>query len=161
MLSSDDYYDFSDSVQEILDSCFLGVNIDDIPEEAALRHRGYTKLTKDKGYYFTDKALQCKEQLIGICQTLPIYPAVSSNSCGTIAYAALLPDDMTSKMELEDACELADEFFVLLELNDIGVVSETFKNKYGIQLLLVDPRLKDKIKPNRSAFVQEDIEPNI
>ena len=161
MLSSDDYYDFQDAVEEILDGCFLGVDLDEIPEEATLRHRGYIKLTNDKGYYFTDKALRCKEQLISICQTLPIYPAVSPNSCGTIAYADLLPDDMTSKGELTDACELADEFFALLELNDMGIVSETFKNKYGFQLLLVDPRQKDKIKPNRSAFVQEGSEPEI
>ena len=156
MLSGDDYFDFQDSVEELLDGCFLGVDLDEIPEEATLRHSGYTNLTKDKGYDFTDKALQCKEQLIGICQTLPIYPAVSPNSCGTIAYADLLPNYMTTQRGLIKACELADEFFALLELNDMGVVSEIFKNKYGFKLLLVDPRLKDKIKPNRSAFVQED-----
>jgi len=161
MLSRQDYLDFKRGFRGLLKDCFLGVDLDEIPEEATLRHRGYTKLTKDKGYYFTDSALKYKNQLIDVCQNLPIYPPVSPNSCGTIAYADLLPDDMSSQRELMKACEIVDEFFALLELNDMGVVSETFKNKYGFQLLLVDPRLQDKLKPNRSAFVQEDMEPNI
>lgn len=161
MLSNVDYIDFQDAVEEILDECLLGVDLDDIPETACYKSKGYTNLTKDKGYYFTEKAPHCKEQLIAICKTLPVYPSVNPNFCGTIAYADLLPHCMTTQRELLKACELTDEFFALLEYNQIGIAYETFKNKYGFQLLLVDPRLEDVIKPNRSAFVQEDSEPNI
>ena len=155
MLSRDDYFDFQFGIQDILDECFIGVDLDSIPDNAHFLCRGYTDLTKNKAYHFTDEATHYKKQLIGICQNLPIYPPINKNFCGTIAYGDLLPDDMSSQGELLDACEIADEFFALLELNDMGIAYEAFKNKYGFKLFLVDPRLSDQIKPNRSAFVEE------
>ena len=161
MLSSDDYFDFSDSVQEIMDECYLGTDSSKIVGKAGYAQEGYTTLTKGKKYYFSNKATEYQEQLIKICNTLPVYPPVHAVSCGVIAYANLLPDDMTSKMELMDACELADVFFALLELNDIGFHDDVVENKYGFQLFSIDKRLKNTIRQNRSAYVQEDIEPNI
>ena len=156
MLSSDDYYDFRHAVRDILKKCFVGVDLDSIPDNASLASKGYTALTKDKVYHFTDEATHYKVQLIGICQNLPVYPPINNNFCGTIAYGDLLPDDMSTERELLKACEVADEFFMLLELNDMGIAYEAFKNKYGFKLFLVDSRLSDKIKPNRSAYVQDE-----
>lgn len=161
MLSRKDYMKFEFALEDITDECLVGINLDAYSEDAKLRTTGYTNLTKEKKYYFSKNANQYKEQLIDICQNLPIYPSVNEKFCGTIAYGDLLPDNLATKTQLEGCCELADEFFALLEFNHIGVVQEFFKNKYGFQLLLIDPRLKDKIKPNRPAFVQEDIEPNL
>ena len=162
MLSSDDYFDFECAVEEILDKCFIGVNMD--PKTAGISRvlDGYTTLTRENRYCFTEGWAQYKEQLVSICEALPRYPAVHEDSCSTIAYADLLPDDMTTKRELLKSCNLADAFFALLELNQIGVADDAFASKYGFQIAIVNKKYQDRLKPNRSAFVsEEDLEPNI
>ena len=138
MLSSDDYFDFECAVEDILDECFIGVNPANIPENATLATDGYTKLTEDKTYFFTEDVKKYKEQLISICNSLPLYPPVHQDSCATIAYADLLPNNISTKHYLIKFCELADEFFALLEMNSMGVTDELFLSKYGFKLFGID-----------------------
>ena len=161
MLSNREYVEFQDAFQEILDECYLGTDSSKVIEKIEYANRGYTSLTSDTKYLFTEKAKDFEQQLIDICNKLPVHPPAHIASCGAIAYADLLPDDMTSKEELMDACELADAFFILLELNRMGLHDNLFKSKYGFQLFSIDLRLHGKIKPNTSAYVPEDAEPNI
>lgn len=156
MLSRSDYFDFQVAVEEILAECFCGVDIDQIPDEASLATHGYCNATKDKVYHFTDDSTHLKDKVIRVCQGLPIYPPLNENFCGTIAYKDLYPDDFSTIEEVADASELADKFFALLELNDMGIAHEVVKNKYGFQLFLIDPRLRDVIKQNRSSFGQKN-----
>ena len=125
-------------------------------EQAAHARYGYTYMTDEFIYIFSSRALTYKDELIKICGNLPVHPPLRSASCGAIAYADLLPDDMTTQRELLDACELADAFIALLELNGIGVCENIFKNKHGFQVFSVDKSYQDRIKQNRSAFVQDE-----
>ena len=69
---------------------------------------------------------------------------------------------MTTKRELLKSCNLADAFFALLEINEIGVADDAFKSKYGFQISIINGQYQDRLKPNRSAFVsEEDLEPKI
>ena len=162
MLPRDAYFDFQFAVQDIMDECYLGTDFSKTNGKCKYTAEGFTTLTKDIEYYFTEEAYDnYQEQLIEICNMLPVHPPVHAASCGVIAYADLLPDDITSKMELMDACELADVFFNLLQMNGIGFHDDVVKSKYGFQLFSIIITLKDRIKQNTSAFVQEDSEPNI
>ena len=162
MLSSDDYFDFECAVEEILEECFVGTNPDPKPSKSSLIVDGYTKLTSGNKYFFTGDLSKYREQLVSICEALPRYPAVIPESCSTISYADLLPDDMTTKRELLKSCNLADAFFALLEINEIGVADDAFKSKYGFQISIINGQYQDRLKPNRSAFAsEEDLEPNI
>ena len=158
MLSRSDYIAFKRAVRDILKECLRGVNPETKPQNASMVGDGFTKLTKDNRYYFSEEAKDCEEQLIEIINRLPVYPTLHLYSCATIAYADLLPDDMSTKRELLKACELADEFFSLLEINKLGIVDKSFISKYGFKMFAIDSDYKDVIKPNRSAFVQEDAE---
>lgn len=160
MLSRSDYIAFQRPVRGILKECFCGVDLDSLPDEAYYGGYGYTNLTKDKEYYYTDNATNFKDELIRVCQGLPIYPSISKKFCGTIAFSDLLPDDMSTQRELLKACELVDEFFALLEINKLGGLDKSFISKYGFNMFSIDPDYKDVIKPNRSAYVQEKAEPD-
>ena len=161
MLSRKDYLDFNRQFRPLFKSCYLGTDSSKIVGKAGYAQEGYTTLTNNTKYYLSEKASDCQEQLIQICNMLPVHPPVHAESCGVIAYADLLPDDMASQRELLRACEIADVFFALLELNDIGFHDDVVKSKYGFQLFSIDTRLKGRIKQNTSAYVQEDIEPNL
>ena len=162
MLSNRDYIEFEEAVEEILDKCFIGVNMDPKTADISRAVDGYTTLTRENRYCFTEDWAQYKEQLVSICEALPRYPAVHEDSCSTIAYADLIPNNITTKNRLLDTCELADVFFALLELNHIGVADDAFASKYGFQVAIVNKKYQDRLKPNRSAFVsEEDLEPNI
>ena len=162
MLSSDDYFDFECAVEEILEECFVGTNPDPKPSKSSLIVDGYTKLTSGNKYFFTGDLSKYREQLVSICESLPRYPAVIPESCSTISYADLIPNNITTKTRLLDTCELADAFFALLEINGIGVADDAFKSKYGFQISIINGQYQDRLKPNRSAFVsEEDLEPKI
>ena len=161
MLSREDYLIFKRGIRPVLKNCLVSVNPETKPTNASMLVDGFTKLTSNNKYYFAEEAKHQREQLIEICNSLPLYPALHQYSCATIAYADLLPDDMSTQRELNKACELADEFFALLEINMMGVVDKSFISKYGFNMFSIDLDLKDKIKPNRSAYVQEGSEPEI
>ena len=144
MLSSDDYYDFSMDLSDLLEDCSASENAGAGGE--VVTADGLSAMTLEQTYFFLkEETEKVTEDLLDIIKRLPLDPPREEGTCATVLYVNLLPEGAGMGTEMRYACSMADQFIRMCELAGVGHASADPGQGMEMHHLLIEEKWRDRL----------------